>query len=132
MKIVVVGGSGQIGTRLCSRLWGMGHEVIDASPVDGVDAVSGAGLAAALEDAQVVVDVSEAPAFDGAAAMPFFRAATHRLMAAELAAGVRHHLLLSVVGAERLSEGGYFRAKLQQEALARASGIPFTILRAPL
>jgi uncharacterized protein YbjT (DUF2867 family) len=128
MKIVVVGGSGLIGSRLCSRLCGMGHEVFDASPVEGVDAVTGEGLAAMLEGAQVVVDVSDGPSGEGGAPA-FFRAAGQQLMAAEIAAGVRHHLVLSIVGADRLAGGAYFRAKLQQEDLVRASGIPYTIVR---
>lgn len=129
MKIVVVGGSGVIGSRLCSRLCGMGHEVFDASPVEGVDVLTGAGLAAMLEGAQVVVDVSDAPSPGGEAALSFFGTAGQQLMEAELSAGVRHHLVLSVVGADRLVRGGYFRAKLAQEDLARSSGIPYTIVR---
>lgn len=129
MKIVVVGGSGVIGSRLCSRLCGMGHEVFDASPVEGVDVLTGRGLAAMLEGAEVVVDVSDAPEPGGTSAPAFFSKAGQRLMAAEIAAGVRHHLVLSVVGADRLVRGDYFRAKFEQENLVRASGLPYTIVR---
>ena len=129
MKIVVVGGSGVIGTRLCSSLCALGHEVFDASPVEGVDAVTGKGLDAMLQGAQVLVDVTDAPSLDSLAAQAFFDGAGRRLTSSALAAGVRHHLVLSVVGADRLVEGGYFRAKLAQEALLRASGLPYTIVR---
>jgi uncharacterized protein YbjT (DUF2867 family) len=130
MKIVVIGGSGLIGTKLVKRLREGGHEVLAASPRSGVNTVTGEGLAQALAGAQVVVDVANSPSFEDKAALAFFQASGRNLMAAEAAAGVRHHLALSVVGTDRLPECGYFRAKLAQEELIRASGIPYTILRA--
>lgn len=129
MTIVVVGGAGVIGSRLCSRLCGMGHEVFDASSIEGVDVLTGAGMAAMLEGAQVVVDVSDAPAPGGASAPAFFSKAGQQLMAAELAAGERPHLVLSVEGADRLVRGDAFPTKFDQEHLVRASGLPYTIVR---
>lgn len=129
MKIVVIGGSGLIGTKVVNRLREKGHEVMAASPNSGVDTVTGEGLAAALAGAQVVVDVANSPSFEDKAALAFFETAGRNLMAAEATAGVGHHLALSVVGTERLLESGYFRAKLAQENLIKASGIPYTILR---
>jgi uncharacterized protein YbjT (DUF2867 family) len=130
MKIVVIGGSGLIGTKLVSRLRDGGHEVVAASPSSGVNAVTGEGLMQALARAQVVVDVANSPSFEDQAVLAFFEASGRNLMAAETAAGVRHHLALSVVGTERLLENGYFRAKMAQEKLIKASGIPYTILHA--
>lgn len=129
MKIVVVGGTGLIGSKVVSRLLALGHEVLAASPNTGVNTLTGEGLAEALAGAQVVVDVSNSPSFEDAAAMTFFKTAGANLLAAEQAAGVGHHIALSVVGAERLQASGYFRAKLAQEALIAASPVPWTILR---
>jgi uncharacterized protein YbjT (DUF2867 family) len=129
MKIVVIGGSGLIGTKLVNRLREAGHEVLAASPGSGVNTITGEGLAEALMDASVVVDVANSPSFEDRAVMKFFQTAGRNLLAAEAAAGVGHHLALSVVGTERLLESGYFRAKMAQEDLIKASGIPYTILR---
>ncbi|HEY7117183.1 MAG TPA: SDR family oxidoreductase [Tepidisphaeraceae bacterium] len=130
MKIVVIGGSGLIGSKLCKRLADRGQQVVAASPKSGVNTVTGEGLAQALTGAQVVVDVSNAPSWEDAAVMKFFDTATRNLLAAEAKAGVRHHVALSVVGTQRLQESGYFRAKLVQENLVAASKIPYTIVRA--
>jgi len=130
MKIVVIGGSGLIGTRLCRILAERGHEVVPASPRSGVNTISGEGLAEAVTGAQVVVDVSNAPSWEDAAVMQFFDTSTRNVLAAEAKAGVRHHVALSVVGTERLQESGYFRAKLVQEKLIAAGNIPYTIVRA--
>jgi uncharacterized protein YbjT (DUF2867 family) len=130
MKIVVIGGSGLIGSRLCKKLAERGHQAMSASPRSGVNAVTGEGLDAALKDAQVVVDVSNAPAWENDAVLKFFDASTRNLLAAESKAGVKHHVALSVVGTERLQASGYFRAKLVQENLIQASQIPYTIVRA--
>jgi uncharacterized protein YbjT (DUF2867 family) len=129
MKIVVIGGSGLIGTNLVNRLRQKGHEVVAASPNTGVNSITGEGLAEAMEGAQVVVDVANSPSFEDKAVMDFFQTSGRNLLAAETAAGVRHHLALSVVGADRLPESGYLRAKVAQEELIKASGIPYTILR---
>lgn len=129
MKIVVIGGSGLIGTKLVNNLRGKGLEVAAASPNTGVNTLTGEGLAEVLMDTQVVVDVANSPSFEDEAAMTFFTTAGRNLLAAEAAAGVGHHLALSVVGTERLLESGYFRAKMAQEDLIKASGIPYTILR---
>jgi uncharacterized protein YbjT (DUF2867 family) len=129
MKIVVIGGSGRIGEKLVRNLRQEDCRVFEASPSFGVDTVTGAGLEQALEEAEIVVDVSNSPSLDGAAALRFFEASGRKLMAAERAAGVRHHIALSIVGVEGLAASDYFRAKLIQEGLVKASGIPFTILR---
>lgn len=129
MKIVVIGGSGLIGTRLVKRLRGAGHEVMAASPNSGVNTIAGDGLTQSLSGAQVVVDVANSPSFKDKAVLEFFETSGRNLMAAEAVAGVRHHLALSVVGAERMLESGYLRAKMAQEKLIKASGIPYTILR---
>ena len=129
MKIVVIGGSGLIGSKLVERLRDAGHEVIAASPASGVNTVTGAGLKQALAGAQVVVDVANSPSFEDKAVLDFFETSGRNLMTAEAAAGVGHHLALSVVGTERLSESGYLRAKMAQENLIKASGIPYTILQ---
>lgn len=130
MKIVVIGGSGLIGKKLVEILRGRGHEVVAASPSSGVNALTGEGLAGALEGARVVVDVANSPSFEDRAVMEFFETSGRNLLAAETAAGVEHHVALSVVGTERLLASGYFRAKMAQEDLIRASGLPFTIVRA--
>jgi uncharacterized protein YbjT (DUF2867 family) len=129
MKIVVIGGSGLIGTKLVNRLREKGHEVVAASLDSGVNTITGEGLTEALAGAQVGVDLANSPSFEDKAALEFFETSGRNLLAAEAAAGVGHHLALSVVGTERLLESGYFRAKLAQEKLIKASGIPYTILR---
>jgi uncharacterized protein YbjT (DUF2867 family) len=130
MKIVVIGGSGLIGSKLVTSLGELGHEAVAASPEFGVDTLTGDGLAEALEGASVVVDVSNSPSFEDAAVLEFFETSTRNLLAAEAAAGVEHHVALSVVGTERLSESGYFRAKIAQEKLIRDSSIPYSIVHA--
>lgn len=130
MKIVVIGGSGLIGSKLVRNLRNLGHEVIAASPSMGINSVTGEGLAAAMVGTRVVVDVANSPSWESKAVLEFFEKSTRNLLAAEAAAGVRHHVALSVVGTERLLESGYFPAKLAQEALITASSIPYTIVRA--
>jgi uncharacterized protein YbjT (DUF2867 family)/nitrite reductase/ring-hydroxylating ferredoxin subunit len=130
MKIVVVGDSGLIGSKLVTILTRDGHEVVGVSRRSGVDAVTGEGLAEALRDASVVVDVSNSPSFEDAAVMKFFKASTHNLVTGEAAAGVRHHVALSVVGTERLLRSGYLRAKFAQEKLIKDSAVPYSIVRA--
>jgi uncharacterized protein YbjT (DUF2867 family) len=129
MKIVVIGGTGLIGTRLVNDLRQGGHDVVAASPASGVNTITGDGLADALAGAEVVVDVANSPSLDGQAALEFFETSGRNLLAAEAAAGVRHHVALSIVGADRLAESGYLRAKLAQERLIKASKVPFTIVR---
>lgn len=129
MKIVVIGGTGLIGSKLVKLLRERGQEVLAASPASGVDTLTGAGLPEALAGAQAVVDVSNSPSFADAAVLDFFTTSSRNLLAAEAAAGVRHHVALSVVGADRLPASGYLRAKVAQEKLIADSGIPFTILR---
>jgi uncharacterized protein YbjT (DUF2867 family) len=130
MKIVVIGGSGLIGSKLVAKLDAHGHEAVAASPDSGVNTLTGDGLADALDGATAVVDVSNSPSFEDAAVMEFFETSTRNLLAAEAAAGVGHHVALSVVGTERLSESGYFRAKIAQEQLIRNSSIPYSIVHA--
>jgi uncharacterized protein YbjT (DUF2867 family) len=130
LKIVVIGGTGLIGKKVVKNLLQQGHEVIAASPSSGVNAVTGEGLAEALKGAQVVVDVANAPSWEDKAVLEFFEKSGRNLLAAEAAAGVRHHVALSVVGTERLLASGYFRAKMAQENLIKASGIPYSIVRA--
>jgi uncharacterized protein YbjT (DUF2867 family) len=134
MKIVVIGGSGLIGSKLVAKLREHGHEAVAASPNSGVNTITGEGLAEALKGAQVVVDVSNSPSFEEEAATSFFKTSGRNLFATEAAAGVGHHVALSVVGTERLAEGGgiggYFRAKLAQETLIKESPIPYSIIRA--
>ena len=130
MKIVVIGGTGLIGTKLVGNLLKLGHEVIPASPNSGVNTITGEGLAEALQGADIVVDVANSPSFEDAAVMNFFKTAGNNIAAAEKIAGVKHHVALSVVGTENLQDSGYFRAKLVQENLIKASGIPYTIVRA--
>jgi uncharacterized protein YbjT (DUF2867 family) len=130
MKIVVIGGTGLIGSKLCKNLAERGHQALAAAPKSGVNTITGEGLAKSLTGAQIVVDVSNAPSWEDAAVMKFFDTSTRNLLAAEAKAGVRHHVALSVVGTERLQESGYFRAKLAQEKLITGSGIPYTIVHA--
>jgi uncharacterized protein YbjT (DUF2867 family) len=130
MNVLVIGGSGLIGSKLVARLRAHGHEAVPASPQTGVNTITGQGLAEALEGVPVVVDVSNSPTFDDAEALAFFETSTRHLLAAEQAAGVSHHVALSMVGAERLSESGYFRAKVEQEQLIRESSIPYSIVHA--
>jgi len=130
MKIVVIGGSGLIGSKVVANLRQKGHEVTAASPRSGVNTITGEGLAGALKGAEIVMDVANSPSFEDAAVMEFFTTSGRNLLAAEAVAGVKHHVALSVVGVDRCSQGGYFRAKLAQEDLIRASSIPYTIVRA--
>lgn len=130
MKIVVIGGTGLIGSKLVGKLREHGQEVVPASPETGVDTLTGVGLAGVLEGAQVVVDVSNSPSFADDAVLNFFRTSTENLLSAEEAAGVGHHVALSVVGTERLAANGYFRAKLAQENLIKNSGRPYSIVHA--
>jgi uncharacterized protein YbjT (DUF2867 family) len=130
MKIVVIGGSGLIGTKLVKNLRERGYEVVPASPSSGVNTITGEGLAQALEGAQIVVDVANAPSWEDQAVLDFFETSGRNLLSGEAAAGVRHHVALSVVGTERLLTSGYFRAKMAQENLIKASQLPYTIVRA--
>jgi uncharacterized protein YbjT (DUF2867 family) len=130
MKIVVIGGTGLIGSKLVARLTEGGHDAVAASPSLGVNTITGEGLSAAVDGAHVVVDVSNSPSFEYDAARAFFETSMRNLQAAGEAAGVKHHVALSVVGTELLSESGYFRAKIAQEGMIKASPIPYTIVRA--
>ena len=130
MKIVVIGGTGLIGSKLIDKLREHGHEAVAASPNSGVNTVTGEGVAEVLKGASAVVDVSNSPSWEDAAVMTFFEASTRNLLTYEAAAGVGHHVALSVVGTDRLSESGYFRAKNAQEKLIRESSIPYSIVRA--
>jgi len=130
MKIVVIGGTGLIGTKLGQRLRAAGHEVVAAAPSTGVDTVAGTGVAEALAGADAVVDVSNSPSFAPADVLEFFTRSTANLLAAEAAAGVRHHVALSIVGADRVPDSGYLRAKVAQEELIRDGKTPYTIVRA--
>jgi uncharacterized protein YbjT (DUF2867 family) len=130
MKILVIGGTGLIGSKLVDKLRRAGHDPLAASPDTGVDTITGEGLHEALEGAQVVVDVANAPVSDDAAVLDFFQTSSRNILAAEAAAGVTHHVTLSVVGVDRLPESGYFRAKLAQEETAKTGSVPYTILRA--
>jgi uncharacterized protein YbjT (DUF2867 family) len=130
MKIVVIGGTGLIGSKLVDKLRDDGHDAVPAAPNTGVDTITGEGLSEVLDGAQVVVDVSNAPDWDDDAVMHFFQTSSRNLLAAEAAAGVGHHVALSVVGTDRLTESGYFRAKLVQEELIRSSSIPYSIVHA--
>jgi uncharacterized protein YbjT (DUF2867 family) len=130
MKIVVIGGSGLIGKKLVNSLRNHGHEIVAASPSSGVNAVTGQGLADVLVGAEVVVDVTNSPSFEDAAVLAFFENSSRNLLAAEADAGVGHHVALSVVGADRIPDSGYMRAKVAQERLIQSAGIPYTILRA--
>jgi uncharacterized protein YbjT (DUF2867 family) len=130
MKIVVIGGTGLIGKKLVPILRKRGHEAVAASPSSGVNSVTGEGLAQALAGAKVVVDVTNSPSWEDAAVMKFFETSTRNLLAAETAAGVGHHVALSVVGADRLKDSGFMRAKVAQERLIQAGKVPYTIVRA--
>lgn len=130
MKIVLIGGNGLIGSKLAARLRDAGHQAIPASRTSGVDVMTGVGLAAALKDAQVVIDVTNSPSFEPIAVMNFFETSTRNLLSAGSTAGVRHHIVLSVVGADRLKDMPYMRAKTAQEELVAAGPIPYTIVRA--
>jgi len=130
MKIVVVGGTGLIGSKLVNKLRERGHEAVAAAPNTGVNSITGEGLADALKGASAVVDVTNSPSWEDAAVLKFFETSTRNLLANEAAAGVGHHVALSVVGTDRLLESGFFRAKLAQENLIKGSSIPYTIVRA--
>ncbi|HEY5929788.1 MAG TPA: SDR family oxidoreductase [Burkholderiales bacterium] len=128
MRIVVIGGTGLIGSKLVNKLRQRGHEAVAASPASGVNTLTGEGLAEVLAGTQVVVDVANSPSFEDKVALDFFETSGHNLLAAEAVAGVGHHVALSVVGTDRLLQSGYFRAKMAQEKLIVASGIPFSIV----
>ena len=130
MKIVVIGGTGLIGAKLVDSLRQKGHEVVAGSPNTGVNSITGEGLAEAFAGANVVVDVANSPSFEDKAVLEFFETSGRNLLAAEAVAGVGHHVALSVVGSDRSPESGYLRAKLAQERLIKASGIPYTVVRA--
>jgi len=130
MKIVVIGGTGLIGSKVVEKLKRKGHEAIAAAPNTGVNTITGEGLAEALANAAVVVDMANSPSFEEQVAMDFFQTAGRNLTAAEVGAGIRHHVALSVVGTDRLQDSGYFRAKLAQERLIKSSPIPYTLIHA--
>ena len=130
MKIVVIGGTGLIGSKLVGRLREHGHEAVAASPDSGVNTLTGEGLSDVLQGADTVVDVSNSPSFEDAAVLDFFTTSTRNQLAAEKQAGVGHHVALSVVGTERLAESGYFRAKIAQEKLIKEAGVPYSIVHA--
>ncbi|WP_435208971.1 SDR family oxidoreductase [Micromonospora sp. bgisy143] len=130
MKVVVVGGSGLIGSKVVRNLGGQGHEAVAASPKTGVNTLTGEGVAEALDGAAVVVDVSNSPSFEDTAVREFFETSTRNLLAAAATAGVRHYVVLSIVGSDRLPESGYMRAKVAQEKLVAASGLPYTVIHA--
>jgi len=130
MKIVVIGGSGLIGSKLVTQLRERGHEAVAASPSSGVNSITGEGLAEALKGAAVVVDVTNSPSWEDAAVMKFFETSTRNLLTYGAAAGIKHHVALSVVGTERLLTSGFFRAKMAQENLVQGSSNPYTIIRA--
>jgi uncharacterized protein YbjT (DUF2867 family) len=130
MKIVVIGGTGLIGSKVVEKLRARGHEALAAAPNTGVDMITGKGLAEAVAGAEIVVDVSNSPSFEDQAAMDFFQTAGRNIIAAEVEAGVRHHVALSVVGTDRLQDSGYFRAKLAQEQLIEAAHVPYTLVHA--
>jgi uncharacterized protein YbjT (DUF2867 family) len=129
MRIVIIGGTGLIGSKLVTRLREQGHEAVPASPDSGVNTLTGEGLAEVLTGAAVVVDVSNSPSFEDAAVLKFFETSTTNLLAAEAAAGVGHHVAMSVVGSDRAPDSGYLRAKVAQEKLIRSSSIPYSIVR---
>jgi uncharacterized protein YbjT (DUF2867 family) len=130
MKIIVIGGTGLIGSRLVTKLNALGHEAVAASPNTGVNTLTGEGLAEVLQGAQVVVDVSNSPSFEDAAVMNFFQTSTRNLLSYEAAAGVGHHVALSIVGSERIPDSGYMRAKVAQEKLIKEGSIPYSIVHA--
>ena len=129
MKIVIVGGTGLIGSKIIPILRNVGHEVVAASPKSGINSITGEGLQQAMAQAQVVLDLANSPSFEDQVVLEFFQTSGRNLLAAEAAAGVRHHLALSIVGTDRTPDNGYFRAKVAQEKLIEASGIPYTIIR---
>lgn len=129
MKIVIIGGTGLIGSKTTPILQRAGHEVLAASPKSGVNTITGEGLKQALAGAEVVVDLANSPSFEDKAVLEFFQTSERNLTAAEATAGIRHHVALSIVGTDRSPENGYFRAKVAQEKLIRASGVPYTIIR---
>ena len=130
MKIVVIGGTGLIGSKAVPILRQGGHEVVAASPTTGVNSLTGEGLTEAMAGAQVVIDLTNSPSFEDTAVLEFFETSGRNLLAAEAAAGVQHHVALSIVGTDRTPDNGYFRAKVAQEHLIETSGIPYTIIRA--
>lgn len=130
MKIVIIGGTGLIGKKLANLLRQQGHDVLSASPSSGVNTLTGEGLAEALKGAQVVIDTSNSPSFEEKAVLNFFETSASNIAKQEIAAGVQHHVALSVVGADRMASAGYMRAKVAQEAIIKASGVPYTIVRA--
>jgi uncharacterized protein YbjT (DUF2867 family) len=130
MKLVVIGGSGLIGSKLVTKLRDQGHEAVAASPASGVNTLTGEGVADALQGADVVVDVSNSPSFEAAAVLEFFETSTRNLLEAEAATGVGHHVALSIVGTDRLPDSGYMRAKIAQEKLIEGSSIPYSIVHA--
>src|SRR5437899_10620466 len=129
MKIVVIGGTGLIGSKTVALLHQGGHEVVAASPNSGVNTITGEGVKEAVAGAQVVIDLANSPSFEDEAVLKFFETSGRNLLAAEAAAGVRHHVALSIVGTDRSPDSGYFRAKVSQEKLIDKSGIPFTVIR---
>lgn len=129
MKIVVIGGTGLVGSKVVKHLRARGHDVLAASPASGVNTITGEGLNEALTGASVVIDLANSPSFEDAAVLEFFQTAGKNLFAAEVAAGVQHHVALSIVGCDRLPECGYFQGKVAQEKLIRESGVPYTIVR---
>lgn len=129
MKIVVIGGTGLIGSKVTAKIRQAGHEVIAASPATGINTITGEGLDEALANTDVVVDLANSPSFEDKAVLEFFRTSGHNLLAAEVKAGVKHHLALSIVGVDLMQESGYMRAKKVQEDLIRESGVPYTIIR---
>ena len=130
MKIVIVGGTGRIGSKVVTILRERGHDAVPAAPETGVDTITGEGLAHVVDGAEVVIDVSNSPSFEDEAAMRFFQTSTRNILGAEATAGVRHHVALSIVGVERLGANGYYRAKLTQEELIRDSRMPYSIVHA--
>jgi uncharacterized protein YbjT (DUF2867 family) len=129
MKIVVIGGTGLIGTKVVAKLRQKGHQVIAASPATGINTITGEGLAEAMNETDVVIDLANSPSFEDKAVLEFFQTAGHNLLTAEINAGVKHHVALSIVGTDRMQNIGYMRAKLVQEELIKKSGVPYTIIR---
>src|SRR2546426_5480895 len=130
MKIVVIGGTGLIGSKTVAILRQGGHEVVAGSPTSGINSITGEGLTEAMAGAQVVIDLTNSPSFEDRAVLEFFETSGRNLLAAEAAAGVQHHVALSIVGTDRTPDNGYFRAKVAQEHLIDTSGLPYTIIRA--